>query len=182
MAGKKVYTLGLTKVEMAEYPTTGANAGGMASDNDLEQLGYTYKDTMQLTTEDPETTEHYVEEVDDPVVAIETAGKQEIEFSIPNPSPETCVLLMGGTASASVSGGDNDEWEEPDVMPHKEMSVRLTPKQGYIIEYPRMHIVAKLEGSLNKSDLLMLKVKGTMMKPEKQGVAKRKVRIYTPAS
>ena len=67
--GKAIYTLGLSKIEVGAT----AEDGGMGES--LAQLGYTYKDTCKMTQEDPETTDHYAEEVDDPVVSISRGGK-----------------------------------------------------------------------------------------------------------
>ena len=169
MAEQRVYTLGLSKIEIGDI----AQDGGMGST--LSQMGYTYKDTCTLTSEDPEKTEHYVEEVDDPVVVLSKAGKTTIDFSLANPSPETLVALAGGTASASVSGGEKDIWEAPDSLPTIEKSIKLTPKQGYIIEIPRGNITAKMDGNLNQGDLFMLKVNIVVMKPTKSGEAKWKL-------
>ena len=57
---KKTYTIGLSKIEVGAI----AEDGGMT--RYLRVLGYTYQDPCTMTQEDPETTDHYAEEVDDP--------------------------------------------------------------------------------------------------------------------
>lgn len=80
MAAKKTYTIGLSKIEVGAI----AEDGGMGET--LDVLGYTYQDTCTMTQEDPETTDHYAEEVDDPVISISRGGKTNFNFSIMNPS------------------------------------------------------------------------------------------------
>ena len=75
---KTIYTLGLSKIEVGAI----ASDGGMAADSDLKALGYTYQDTCKMTQEEPETTEHYAEEVDDPVVSTSRGGKTLFDYSI----------------------------------------------------------------------------------------------------
>ena len=104
--GKAIYTLGLSKIEVGAI----AADGGMGES--LEQLGYTYQDTCKMTQEDPETTDHYAEEVDDPVVSISRGGKTNFAFSIMNPSVTVLADLLGGTADES-----NGKWEAPDKIP-----------------------------------------------------------------
>lgn len=48
----------------------------------LDVLGYTYQDTCTMTQEDPETTDHYAEEVDDPVISISRGGKRISTFRL----------------------------------------------------------------------------------------------------
>lgn len=168
MAEKKVFTLGLSKIEMGDI----AQDGGMGTT--LAQLGYTYKDSCTLTQEDPETNDFYAEEVDDPVVSISKAGKSTINFQLMNPSPEVLVTLMGGTASASVQAGDNDIWEAPDTLPEIEQSVRITPSQGYQLDIPRAKVVAKIIGDFKKTALMLIDVTLTVMQPTKTSTAKIK--------
>lgn len=74
MAAKKTYTIGLSKIEVGAI----AEDGGMGET--LDVLGYTYQDTCTMTQEDPETTDHYAEEVDDPVISISRGGKNELQL------------------------------------------------------------------------------------------------------
>ena len=90
MAAKKTYTIGLSKIEVGAI----AEDGGMGET--LDVLGYTYQDTCTMTQEDPETTDHYAEEVDDPVISISQGGKTNSNFSIMNPSAELKAALSGG--------------------------------------------------------------------------------------
>lgn len=166
---KKVYTLGLSKIEIGAI----ANDGGMGTT--LSQLGYTYQDTCTMTQEDPETNEFYAEEEDDPVVAISKAGKISFAFSLMNPSPEAMVELMGGTASkSSTSASENDTWEAPNSTVQIEKSVKITPLQGYTISVPRMKITAKINAEFQKSGIFLVEVSGTILTPTKADTPKLK--------
>lgn len=51
-------------------------------ETDYKVFGLTYEDTCKMSQEDPETTEFYAEEEDDPVETIEKQGK--ITFTFPS--------------------------------------------------------------------------------------------------
>ena len=169
--GKAIYTLGLSKIEVGAI----AADGGMGES--LEQLGYTYQDTCKMTQEDPETTDHYAEEVDDPVVSISRGGKTNFAFSIMNPSVTVLADLLGGTADES-----NGKWEAPDKIPVVEKSVRITPEQGLKFDIPRMKLVSKINGDFSKKGILLIEVAGTVMQPTKAGVKKMTATLLTPAA
>ena len=130
-----------------------------------------------MTQEDPETTDHYAEEVDDPVVSISRGGKTNYAFSIMNPSVTVLADLLGGTADES-----NGKWEAPDKIPVVEKSVRITPEQGLKFEIPRMKLVSKINGDFSKKGILLIEVAGTVMQPTKAGVKKMTATLLTPAA
>jgi len=172
---KKVYTIGLSKIEV----------GDMASDGDmgttLASLGYTYKDTCRMTQEDPETTDHYAEEVDDPVVSISRGGKTLFNFSIMNPDVEVMAQMLGGKGTpGSESAGD--VWEAPAKIPVVEKSVAITPEQGLKFEIPRLCMTTKINAEFSKSGILLLEVAGTVMTPLKSKVAKMKATTISSTS
>jgi hypothetical protein len=158
-----MYTIGLASIEVGDI----AADGGMGQS--LAQLGLTYQDTCKMTTEDPETTDFYAEEVDDPVFSMSRAGKTTFAFSIMNPELVTLQKLMGGTITGT---GDAAKWSPPDTMPIIEQSVRITPQQGLKYEIPRLKIVAKVNAEFSKKALLLVEVVGTVLKPTKAGIKK----------
>ncbi len=157
----KVYTIGLAKIEVGDM----AEDGGMGTV--LAALGQTYQDTATMTQEDPETTDHYAEEVDDPVVSISRGGRTLFNFSLMNPDVTVLADLLGGTADAVT-----DTWEAPDKIPNIEKSVKITPLQGLQFEVPRMKITAKINGNFSKSGILLIEVAGTVLQPTKTGEPK----------
>ena len=159
--GKAIYTLGLSKIEV------GATAADGGMGESLAPLGYTYQDTCKMTQEDPETTDHYAEEVDDPVVSISRGGKTNFAFSLMNPSVTVLADLLGGTADEG-----SGKWEAPDKIPVVEKSVRITPEQGLKFEIPRMKLVSKINGDFSKKGILLIEVAGTVLQPTKAGTKK----------
>lgn len=163
-------TLGLSKIEIGNI----AADGGMGTS--LAQLGYTYKDSCSLVTADPETTEHYAEEVDDPVVSVDRAGKTTLSFQVMDPDVDTLAALLGGTAETTTG-----VWSAPATIPVIEKSVKLTPTKGLYFEFPRMKITAKINANFSKSGIFLIDVVGTVLTPTKVGEKKMKAtRITAP--
>ena len=172
MAAKKTYTIGLSKIEGGAI----AEDGGMGET--LDVLGYTYQDTCTMTQEDPETTDHYAEEVDDPVISISRGGKTNFNFSIMNPSVTVLADLLGGVGTPG-TGSTPDKWEAPDKIPVVEKSVRITPEQGLKFEIPRMKLVSKINATFSKSGILLIEVAGTVLQPTKTGTKKMTATLMT---
>jgi hypothetical protein len=158
-----MYTIGLSSIKV----------GDIAEDGDMGEslavLGQTYQDTCKFGQDDPETTDFYAEEVDDPVFSMSKAGKTTFTFSIMNPELVTLQSLLGGTITGS---GDSAKWGAPDTMPIIEKSVKITPQQGLAFDIPRMKIVAKINGEFSKKGLLLIEVTGTALQPTKPGTKK----------
>jgi hypothetical protein len=165
-----MYTIGLSKIEIGDI----ANDGGMGKN--LEILGETLEDTVKFEQEDPETTDFFCEEKDDPVLSISKAGKSTFTFSLMNPSLEVLQTLIGGKitpATTDENGNDVPEkWSPPSNMPIIEKSVKITPRQGLVFEIPRLKIIAKINGEFSKKGLLLVEVNGTALQPTKAGVEK----------
>jgi hypothetical protein len=158
-----VYTLGLSKIEVGEI----AAGGGMGTD--LEQLGFTLQDTCNMTQEDPQTSEFFAEEVDDPVISVDRACKTTFNFSIMNPDVQVLQKLLGGTVTGA---GDTATWNAPASIPVIEKSVKITPKQGLVFSIPRMKLVAKINGQFSRSNVFVIEVVGTVLIPTAANTAK----------
>lgn len=166
----KTYTLGLSSIEM----------GDMAPDGDmgttLEVVGQTLTDSCSMTQEDPAVTEFTCEELDDPVISIERAGKTTFNFSVMNPDPTVLQKLLGGEVTGT---GNSAVWGAPDVIPVIEKSVKITPKQGLQFSIPRMKISAKINGQFSRSNIFVIEVIGTVLAPTKAGVKKMQAMVVT---
>jgi len=170
---KSIFTLGLSKIEVGAI----GEQGDMGTS--LLPLGYTYQDTCKMTQDDPETTDHYAEEVDDPVVSISRGGKTNFSFSIMNPSVTVLADLLGGTGTEGDGSTTQDKWEAPDKIPVVEKSVRITPEQGLKFEIPRMKLISKINAEFSKKGILLIEVSGTVMQPTKTGVKKMTATLLT---
>lgn len=156
-------TLGLSKIEIGAIGEDGAMGTALAA------LGYTYQDTCKMTQEDPEVTDHYAEEVDDPVVSTTRGGKIKFNFSIMNADLKVLETLLGGTISGT---GPTEKWTAPAKLPIIEKSVKITPEQGLQFEIPRMRIDAKINAEFSKKGIMLIEVSGTVLTPTKTGEGK----------
>jgi hypothetical protein len=155
-----VYTLGLAKIEVGDI----AADGGMGTT--LAILGQTLQGTCNITQDDPETNEFFAEELDDAVVSISKRGKTTIAFSIMNPDTTVLQKTLGGTVSGT---GDAAKWSAPKSMPVIEKSVKITPQQGLVWEFPRVQITGKINGSFSRDNVFVIEVTGTVLQPTKTG-------------
>jgi hypothetical protein len=83
-----------------------------------------------------------------------------------NPDTTTLQKLFGGVVTGS---GDTAKWTAPLSLPVIEKSVKVTPQQGLIWEFPRMKIAAKINGSFSRENVFVIEVTGTGLTPTKAG-------------
>jgi len=154
-------TLGLSKI----LGKVGEPTAGNFDEKDYTAFGLTYEDTCTMSQDDPETTEFYAEEEDDPVEIMEKQGKITFAFSIMNPELETLKRLFGGEIASDV-------YAYPDAVSTVEESVIILPRKGLKFQVPRMKLTAKINGEFSKKGLLLVEVAGTVMKPKTSGLKK----------
>ena len=157
-------TLGLSKILGKQGEPTKLDF----VETDYKVFGLTYEDTCKMSQEDPETTEFYAEEEDDPVETVEKQGKITFTFSIMNPDLDTLKRLFGGEVASDV-------WSYPDVVSSVEESVIIIPRKGLKFQVPRMKLTSKINGEFSKKGLLLIEVTGTVMKPKMTGLKKMAV-------
>ena len=157
-------TLGLSKILGKVGEPTALNF----TETDYTAFGLTYEDTCKMSQEDPEVTEFYAEEEDDPVETVEKQGKITFSFSIMNPDLPVLKRLLGGEIASDV-------WSYPDAVNTVEESIIILPKKGLKFQVPRMKLVAKINGEFSKKGLLLIEVTGTVMKPTTSGLKKMAV-------
>jgi len=139
-------------------------------------FGLTYEDTCTMSQDDPETTEFYAEEEDDPVEISEKQGKITFAFSIMNPDLTTLTRLFGGTVATNI-------YAYPDTVATVEESVIIKPKKGLKFQVPRMKLVSKINAEFSKKGLLLIDVVGTVLKPNTTGLKKMYVTtVVAPTS
>lgn len=165
-------TLGLSEI-------LGKNSEPSAGDfaeTGYTAFGLTYEDTCNMSQDDPETTEFYAEEEDDPVEISEKQGKITFAFSIMNPDLTTLTRLFGGTVATNI-------YAYPDTVATVEESVIIKPKKGLKFQVPRMKLVSKINAEFSKKGLLLIDVVGTVLKPNTTGLKKMYVTtVVAPTS
>lgn len=161
-----VVTLGLSKIEVGDIAEDGAMGSTLA------QLGFTYQDTCKMVTDDPEETDHYAEEQDDPVVTTIRGGRTRFNFSIMDADLQVLTQLLGGEITGT---GATEKWVAPAKLPIIEKSVKITPEQGLQFEIPRMRLVSKFNAEFSKKGIMLIEVAGTVYTPTKTGEGKMSV-------
>lgn len=149
----KVTALGLSKIEVADITQENGKPGVYST------LGLTYKDTCQMSEDDPTITEHYAEEVEDPIVTLSRRGKLTFSFSLMNASANTMKAVFGGTVKGKV-------WTAPAKMPVIEKAVKITPEIGGVFEIGRASLTAKMNGTFSKSGIFLVDITLTVLNPE----------------
>lgn len=164
-------TLGLSQI----LGKKGEPSAGDFAETGYNVFGLTYEDTCKMSQDDPETTEFYAEEEDDPVEITEKQGKITFAFSIMNPDITTLTRLFGGTVASDV-------YAYPDTVNTVEESVIIKPRKGLMFQVPRMKLVSKINGEFSKKGLLLIEVAGTVLKPQTTGLKKMYVKKIAAAS
>jgi|LSPZ01.1.fsa_nt_gi hypothetical protein len=150
--------IGLLKIEVGELAGDGDLSTALAS------LGGTFKESCKITQDDNETFDFEIEEQDDPIESVVTKkGATTIEWAVVDFEPATLQKVWGGEV---VDG----KWEEPETIPEKELSVRVTPKTGSPFTYPRCKVNAKLDYEATRTGIAKIVVRARKMKPVKEGV------------
>lgn len=153
--------MGFSKVEIGDVAVDGG-AGAT-----LTVLGNTDRDSAELTTEEPETQEHYAEESDYPVAVAQRIGKSMFKCAIIDPDAELLHKVFGGT----LTGTAPKSWNSPATAPIIEQTVKVTSKQGLTFTYPRARITATISGQLSHSGKLVVNIMAIPQQPTKTGVS-----------
>ena len=154
MAEVRVITMGLTKIEMGAVDSTGA------MQSTLTQIGYTYKDSCEMSAENPEISELFVEEVDLPMDTQGELGALTLSWDILNPNVSEIAAMMGGTATAA-----DNEWSAPTAWSSIEKAFKLTPKKGFALSIPRGQVNAQLTGGWRKGEPMLLHMEVRVLVP-----------------
>jgi len=151
-------TLGLSSIEISDI----ASDGGIGAT--FAPLGVTYKDSAELTSDEPEITEHYSEENDEPEETISKRGLTKIKWSIIDSDADTLVKILGGTATGTAP---NKVWSAPSSVVDIEKSIKITPKAGKAINIVRARLVAKINYKLSRTGILLIDIVATVLTPKK---------------
>ena len=154
--------IGLSKIEI------GAIAGDGGMGTTLAVLGVTYKDTAEITQEDPVITEHNSEENDEPEETIASKGKTTVKWSIIDATPATLVKVLGGTVTGTAP---DDVWNAPSTATDIEQSIKITPKSGPVINVVRAKIQAKINYKLARTGIFLVDIVATVLTPTKAATA-----------
>lgn len=152
----KLITIGLAKIEVAPLGVDGAMGSPLA------QIGYTAEGSCTIETADPELTDFFAEEQDEPVHTASKMAVTTITFQLAAPDLAQCESVFGGNITGT---GSAAVWNYPSSFETIEKSVKITPKEGLIFSIPRAKITAKFTGQFGRSETLKVEVVITVLKP-----------------
>lgn len=155
---KKVITMGLEHIKLGAI----AVDGGMGTS--LAALGLTAENTCTLVSEDPQVTEFFSEENDDPEAEITRPGKITFNFSIMDANADNLVAIFGGEKKTA---GSVDSWEAPASAPIIEQSIEAKAKSGLTIKIPRASVRGKFNSQLSRQGVFLVDVVATVLVPTK---------------
>lgn len=153
----EIHALGLEFIKIGDVDA----GGGMGAT--LAAVGKTYKDTAELVQADPEVTEFYVEEEDDPVEELSKRGITEVRWGVINMTPADMVKVLGGTVSGTAP---SDTWNAPATTPEIEQSVQIKDKKsGRVLNIPRARISAKIDWKLARTGIAIVSIVAKILVP-----------------
>lgn len=130
-------------------------------------LGYTYKDTASLVTDEGETIECECEEFDDPEDEIYIPGTTTLKYSTSDLDPESCYKAFGGELSA-----DKKEWTSPDNFKAKEVAVKFTSRSGQTMIIGRAKMFTRMNWEIKKNGYGLLEHTLKVLTPTIAGMKK----------
>lgn len=122
--------------------------GTMPLDAAFEHLCKTYRDTVEITDEDPEIVEEFCDQDDEAFEVFTTPGATTGKFSGYEYDPETLQKLMGGTVL-------DNEWTEGDNKGIY-IALRFNTDSGHRIGYPKVKLFSKKNLKLKKKEVALI--------------------------
>ncbi|WP_172917177.1 hypothetical protein [Capnocytophaga canis] len=142
----EIKTYGLKSVKHAD-----PKPDGTFPDSGLTELCRTYQNSCEFTEDDPQITEEYCDQADDPVMTFMEKGGKNIKFSAFDYSPETLKALKGGTVLDS-------KWHEPTATAEIYRAIELTTDTGLKFMFPKCRVFAKFNAKFVKNGMMLLEV------------------------
>lgn len=143
MATTKTY--GLKKISSGE-PTVDGTMPAL-----MTELCATYRDSCEFTEDDPQITDEFSDQEDDPIATFAVKGSKNIKLSTYDYSPELLVKLKGGTVV-------NGQWAEPAILPEIYQAIELLTNTDLPFHFPKCRVIAKFNTKLVKNGLSLLEV------------------------
>jgi len=150
--------------------------GAIAADGDVSAAfataGSIYKDTADFNQAADADIEHYCEESDDPMEVVPGAKKSTVKWAITDFSPSVLLGLFGGAVTGVAP---DDSWTAPATTEIIEKSVKITPKVGSVLTFPRVSLKCTINYKLAKSGIAQVMIEGRILTPTKAGVKSIKI-------
>ena len=169
MAAENIY--GLKSILIGDIAVDGGPGTTLT-----EVIGQTVIDSAALTSTEATIEDINIEETDTAIKRLRsTPATLSLAFATYNQDPTVLQLLFGGTVTDGV-------WSAPvSGLSSVEKTVQVTTKDDVVITFPRMDLSAVLDWGFAKSRLGQTNITGSVLTPEKAGVAPWSVDFGVPA-
>lgn len=141
----------------------GTPTGTAAMPVTMEAFAGTVEGSMTLS-ESEATIEKFKEEESVAPVAVSISAESEMEivWKCHDLSPSILAKVKGGTATAT-------KWTAPTSSVVIELAVELESLSGAKILIPKATIIARIDGTIGRGNILQMEVKATPMTPDDGG-------------
>ena len=151
----------------------GLKVGDVAADGGagtvLTSPGKARQDTVKVIPSEPTDTEFYEEGLSSsPAIIITKFGVDGIEFDLMTFDKQVIADFTGGSVTGA---GAEAIYAKPLAPVNVEKTVQLTDTQAEDWLYPRVKFNAYLVGNFSSTDINVVRCKGKVMQPTKEGVA-----------
>lgn len=156
------YVLGLKSVKFGTPTGTAAMPAAL----DMDDFAQTVRGSMTLSETEPTIQDFNVEEQDAPVEqAITESSKLELMWRAYDLSPAILELVKGGDGTTLAT-----TWKAAPKTTMIKLAIEVGTDNGTKVQIPNANIIARLDGTIGREDMLQLEVRGTALDPGDGGV------------
>lgn len=135
----------------------------------MTEFAKTVKGSMTLSESEATINDFFVEEQVAPVESVITEdSKMEVTWKCYDLSAEIMQIVKGGTTT---DGTTDTTWKAPTTSVTIKKAIELTTNSGVKILIPNANIIARIDGTMSKEDMLQMEVKATPLDPGDGGSA-----------
>lgn len=124
----------------------------------LTELCSTLRDSCDFTEDEPQITDEFSDQQDDPIQTFAVKGPTTLKFSTFDYSPEVLVKLKGGTIL-------DGQWAEPVRMQDIHQAIRIVTMTDLFLDFPKCKVMTKFNSKLVKNGLMLLEVTLRVLSP-----------------
>ncbi len=152
------YSIGLKSVKF------GTPTGGATMPETMEAFATTVKGSMTLSESEPSIQDFNVEEQDSPIEqAITESSKLEAKWKAYDLSPNILQKVKGGNVSSEA--GVSETWEAPSKSSLIKLALEIESDTGAKYRVPNANVIARIDGSVGRDDMLQLDLSATALDP-----------------
>lgn len=160
----ETYSFGIKRFDVADIdPVTGLALAGTQ-----ETIGDIFKDSCDMTSSDPTTTEIFAEQKLTPVASFTVPGGDTLKLSLLSTAADNLKKVLGGTVT-TLAGVKT--WHKSSSAVLIEKFVEIETIDGTIITMPRVSLVGKPNFQFRRQGLLLTDVIMNPLEPKVAGLS-----------